>query len=179
MTDWTLMGRPLPSSHLDWDQEFEKYKQSPEFKWNNSGISLEEFKSLWYMEYTHRMWGRAVGAVFFVPAMIFWVKGLEHENFLGPHDVARVSQHRLAAHLSSAVILYSLLAWNAKDILFPAVHLDPARVTPSMVHIRWMAHGCKALVFLTLVSGAFVAGLDAGLVYNSFPKMRPKGASFE
>ena len=65
----------------------------------------------------------------------------------------RVSQYRLAAHLSSAVVLYSVLFWNAKDILAPAFRLDPARVTPAMAGLRKMVLSCKALVFLTLVSG--------------------------
>jgi len=201
MTDWKLMGRPPPSSQLEWDQEFQKYQQSPEFKWKNSDISLEEFKFIWYMEYIHRMWGRTIGAVYYIPAAIFWARGmippalkkrvvlmggllacqgllgwymvksgLDHDNFLGPSDVPRVSQYRLAAHLSSAVVLYSLLFWNAKEILSPAVNIGPGSVTPAMASLRRMVISSKALVFLTLVSGAFVAGLDAGLVYNSFPK---------
>merc|ERR1719325_408674 len=179
MTDWNLVGRPPPSSQAQWEEEFEKYIQ--------------------------RMWGRTIGAVFYVPAAIFWARGmippalkkrvvlmggllawqgllgwymvksgLEHDNFLGPSDVPRVSQYRLAAHLSSAVILYSVFFWNAKEILAPAFKIDPARVTPAMASLRKMVISSKALVFLTLVSGAFVAGLDAGLVYNSFPKFADK-----
>ena len=184
MTDWNLVGRPPPSSQLQWEEEFEKYKLSPEFKWKNFDITLEDFKFIWYMEYIHRMWGRTIGAVFYVPAAIFWARGmipqplkkrillmggllgfqgllgwymvksgLEHDNFLGPCDVPRVSQYRLAAHLSSAVVLYSVLFWNAKDILAPAFRIDPARVTPAMAGLRKMVLSCKALVFLTLVSG--------------------------
>ena len=217
MTDWNLVGRPPPSSQIQWEEEFEKYKLSPEFKWKNSEISMEDFKFIWYMEYIHRMWGRTIGAVFYVPAAIFWARGmipsplkkrillmggllgfqgllgwymvksgLDHDNFLGPSDVPRVSQYRLAAHLSSAVVLYSVFFWNAKEILSPSFKIDAARVTPAMASLRKMVISCKALVFLTLVSGwspflsppqtiislpgAFVAGLDAGLVYNSFPK---------
>merc|ERR1711936_813742 len=96
--------------------------------------------------------------------------GLEHENFLGPSDVPRVSQYRLAAHLSSAVILYSVFFWNAKEILAPAFKIDPAKVTWGLLSFRKLVISSKALAFITLVSGAFVAGLDAGLVYNSFPK---------
>merc|ERR1712198_249910 len=100
--------------------------------------------------------------------------GLDHENFLGPNDVPRVSQYRLAAHLTSAVTLYSFLFWNAKEILFPAFKIEPSQVTPAMAKLRKMVISSKGLVFLTLVSGAFVAGLDAGLVYNSFPKFADK-----
>merc|ERR1711973_814641 len=92
----------------------------------------------------------------------------DHNNFLGPCDVPRVSQYRLAAHLSSAVVLYSFLFWSAKSVLRPSITWS--QVTPSMAAFRKLAISSKALAFITLVSGAFVAGLDAGLVYNSFPK---------
>eukprot|EP00088_Acartia_fossae_P027408 TRINITY_DN2815_c0_g1_i4.p1 TRINITY_DN2815_c0_g1~~TRINITY_DN2815_c0_g1_i4.p1 ORF type:complete len:424 (+),score=109.60 TRINITY_DN2815_c0_g1_i4:38-1309(+) len=201
MTDWALLGRPPPRTQEEWDEEFEKYKLSPEFKWKNFDITMNEFKFIWYMEYGHRMWGRTIGAVFFLPAGVMWARGmfnsavkkrvvlagsllmfqgllgwymvksgLDHENFLGPSDVPRVSQYRLAAHLSSAVVLYSVLFWNAKSILKPAIEFDPAKITPQLAKFRKWTVSSKALAFFTLVSGAFVAGLDAGLVYNSFPK---------
>jgi cytochrome c oxidase assembly protein subunit 15 len=94
--------------------------------------------------------------------------GLDHKNFLGPSDVPRVSQYRLAAHLSSAVVLFSVLFWNAKSVLRPSLTWD--KVTPALNSFRKLVIASKALAFVTLVSGAFVAGLDAGLVYNSFPK---------
>jgi len=199
MTDWTLAGRPPPSSVAEWEVEFDKYKESPEFKWKNSEITLNEFKFIWYMEYGHRMWGRTIGAFFYIPAGVFWARGmltpglkkrvvvagslllfqgllgwymvksgLDHKNFEGPSDVPRVSQYRLAAHLSSAVVLYSFLFWNAKSVLSPSINFS--KVTPAVNSFRKLVISSKALVFITLVSGAFVAGLDAGLVYNSFPK---------
>jgi len=201
MTDWSLMGRPPPSSAEEWQVEFDKYKESPEFKWKNSQITMTEFKFIWYMEYGHRMWGRSIGAFFYLPAIAFWARGmltpavkkrvlvagallgfqgllgwymvksgLDHNNFLGPCDVPRVSQYRLAAHLSSAVVLYSFLFWNAKSILKPSLTWAQGQVTPAMVGFRKLVMASKAMAFITLVSGAFVAGLDAGLVYNSFPK---------
>jgi len=199
MTDWNLMGRPPPSTKEEWEAEFAKYQESPEFKWKNFDITMENFKFIWYMEYGHRMWGRSIGAFFYLPAIGFWASGmltpaikkrvllaggllgfqgllgwymvksgLDHNNFLGPSDVPRVSQYRLAAHLSSAVVLYSFLFWNAKEILRPAFKFT--KVTPEMLKFRKLVISSKALAFITLVSGAFVAGLDAGLVYNSFPK---------
>jgi len=201
MTDWNLVGRPPPRTREEWEEEFEKYKLSPEFKWKNFDITMEDFKFIWYMEYGHRMWGRSIGAFFYLPAIGFWLSGkltpalkkrvllaggllgfqgllgwymvksgLDHNNFLGPSDVPRVSQYRLAAHLSSAVVLYSFLFWNAKEILKPAFKFNPSQVTPAMLSFKKLVISSKALAFLTLVSGAFVAGLDAGLVYNSFPK---------
>ena len=75
----------------------------------------------------------------------------------GPNDVPRVSQYRLAAHLSSAVVLYSVLFWNAKEILAPAWKMAPEKVTPALAQLRKMVISSKALVFLTLVSGAFIS----------------------
>jgi len=81
-----------------------------------------------------------------------------------------VVQYRLAAHLSSAVVLYSFLAWNAKSVLRPSQEFSPVAPRSALQRFRRLVLASKGLAFLTLVSGAFVAGLDAGLVYNSFPK---------
>ncbi|KAJ9576533.1 hypothetical protein L9F63_025574, partial [Diploptera punctata] len=169
-------------------------------------ISFFLFSSYFYRWiYGHRMWGRAIGAVFYIPAAVFWARGwfkagmkkrivafgtlialqglmgwymvqsgLE-DRFDGQSDIPRVSQYRLAAHLSLAFILYTLLLWSAFDHLIPAEKLKTA-VTSSARKFRWLCHSCKGMVFLTafislLLNCAFVAGLDAGLVYNSFPKM--------
>ncbi|KAJ8943700.1 hypothetical protein NQ314_009673 [Rhamnusium bicolor] len=151
-------------------------------------------------------WGRAIGAVFLLPAVYFWARGrlppgmkkrvlafgtligaqglmgwymvksgLE-DRFHGENDVPRVSQYRLAAHLSLAFVLYTLLFWSALDQLIPAqtVAIASKAAIKASRRFRWLAHTSKGLVFLTAVSGAFVAGLDAGLVYNSFPKMGDK-----
>jgi len=100
--------------------------------------------------------------------------GLDHKNFEGPCDVPRVSQYRLAGHLSLAMIFYSLLTWSSFSILLtptPALSSAAKASRSALLRFRGLAMGAKALVFLTAVSGAFVAGLDAGLVYNSFPLM--------
>lgn len=163
-------------------------------------MTLSEFKFIYFMEYGHRMWGRAIGAFFALPAAYFWARGrfskpmkirvlifgaligiqglmgwymvrsgLE-DRFHKQDDVPRVSQYRLASHLTFAFVLYSLFLWNAFDHLIPAEKLAGA-VSKSAGTFRKLAHGTKGMIFLTALSGAFVAGLDAGLVYNSFPKM--------
>ena len=90
----------------------------------------------------------------------------------------RVSQYRLAAHLSAAMVLYSFMLWNSLSILKPPKKIAMEQFNKmdamSLVKFRKLAMGTKGLVFLTAVSGAFVAGLDAGLVYNSFPLMAGK-----
>ncbi|CAH1398465.1 unnamed protein product [Nezara viridula] len=202
MVTWKLFGEKPPFNQADWEKEFELYKQFPEYKMKNMDITLEEFKRIWWMEYAHRMWGRCIGAAFLFPATYFWTKGyfssamkkrvfafglliaaqglmgwymvksgLE-DRFPTQNDVVRVSQYRLASHLSLAFILYTAFLWSALDHLIPAQKLT--EITKSARRFRGLAHASKGLVFLTAFSGAFVAGLDAGLVYNSFPKMGDK-----
>ncbi|XP_042899065.1 heme A synthase COX15 [Parasteatoda tepidariorum] len=197
MVDWHLFKEFPPMSREAWVLEFEKYKKFPEFKQNNCDMTLEEFKFIWYMEYTHRMWGRAVGAAFLLPAIYFWKKKwlsgpmqkrvlifgslILGQGLLGwymvksglkenpePDGVARVSQYRLAAHLGMAFAVYSLMLWSGLSLLLPP---KPIEFSQKLSKFRRFAHGTKGLIFLTAFSGAFVAGIEAGLVYNSFPKM--------
>ncbi|GFV21977.1 cytochrome c oxidase assembly protein COX15 homolog [Trichonephila clavipes] len=197
MVDWHLFKEFPPLSREAWVLEFEKYKQFPEFKQNNPDMTLEEFKWIWHMEYGHRMWGRLVGAAFLLPAIYFWRRNMLSgpmkkrvaifgslvlgQGLLGwymvksglvenpePDGVARVSQYRLAAHLGMAFILYSLMLWSGLSLLVPP---EKVEITKSLVKFRRFAHGTKGLIFLTAFSGAFVAGIEAGLVYNTWPKM--------
>ncbi|KAG4065823.1 hypothetical protein HA402_012501 [Bradysia odoriphaga] len=203
MVNWKLLGERWPKTEDEWIAEFEKYKQYPEFKLKNPDISLSDFKSIFFMEYAHRMWGRLIGGVFAIPAIYFWSRGylskqlkpriLIYGTLIGiqglmgwymvksglenrfnePNDVPRVSQYRLATHLSLAFILYVSMFWAALDNLIPAQKLATA-ATKGALRFRQLAMVAKTLIFCTAVSGAFVAGLDAGLIYNSFPKMADK-----
>ncbi|RWS16622.1 cytochrome c oxidase assembly protein COX15-like protein, partial [Dinothrombium tinctorium] len=198
MVDWHLFKEFPPMSSEQWQLEFNKYQQFPEYKLRNMNMTIDEFKKIWYMEYIHRMLGRNIGAVFFIPAAYFWYKkwftksmkkrvfafgglllfqgllgwymvksGLEDETATKYAD-PRVSHYRLAAHLGTAFVFYSLLLWSGLSHILPA---QQAPVTPKMITFRRLAHTTKGLVFLTALSGAMVAGLEAGLIYNSFPKM--------
>ncbi|XP_068240461.1 heme A synthase COX15-like [Palaemon carinicauda] len=198
MTDWHLFGKKPPLTQAEWEKEFAQYKEFPEYKLKNMDMSLNEFKFIWWMEYGHRQWGRLIGTVFLLPASYFWYKGwfskmlkkrvfacgvligcqgllgwymvksgLE-DRFTEPSDVPRVSQYRLMSHLGMAFILYSLFLWNALGVVYPAQKVK--QVTAQAMKFRRLAHITKGWVFLTAMSGALVAGLDAGLVYNSFPK---------
>lgn len=163
-------------------------------------MTVDEFKFIFLMEYGHRMWGRLIGGFFALPATFFWYKGYFNrgmkirvgifgaligiqglmgwymvksgleDRFHGENDVPRVSQYRLASHLSFAFVLYTLFFNSALDHLVPAQKLA-GQVTAAAIRFRGLAHLTKGMVFVTAISGAFVAGLDAGLVYNSFPKM--------
>ncbi|XP_780720.2 cytochrome c oxidase assembly protein COX15 homolog [Strongylocentrotus purpuratus] len=200
MTDWHLIkGMRPPTTQEQWEAEFERYKQFPEYKYVHKGITLQQFKFIWTMEYSHRMWGRAIGLAFFIPAAIFWKKGwiskslkprlgiygslLVFQGLLGwfmvksgleepaKHDIPRVSQYRLAAHLGSAFVLYSLMLWGGLSQILKPLTIANSK---NLSLLRKCAHGSMAIIFTTAMSGAFVAGLDAGLVYNSFPKMADK-----
>ncbi|OQV17970.1 Cytochrome c oxidase assembly protein COX15-like protein [Hypsibius exemplaris] len=199
ITEWQpIRGVRPPLSHIEWTVEFEKYQESPEFKHKNGNITLSEFKWIWYMEYAHRLWGRAVGLAITVPAAFFWAKGwlsptmkkkvlafgalVGFQGFLGwymvrsglkekqnQYEIPRVSQYRLCAHLSAALLLYTGLVWEGMSHLLKPQRLG---VPHSQLRtIRHLSHGVVAAIFFTALSGAFVAGLDAGLVYNSWPKM--------
>jgi len=201
MVDWRLIKDMLPpKNQQEWIDEFEKYKEFPEWKYHNKdrNMSLADFKFIYYMEYAHRMWGRAIGLAFLIPAAVFWKKGffngtmkkrivalsslLGFQGFLGWYmvksglnepkkstDIPRVSHYRLAAHLGSAFLLYTGMLWSSLECIF-----KPQQSTAdSMVLLKAAkrSHYLMAIIFTTAVFGAFVAGLDAGLVYNSFPKM--------
>ncbi|KAL8187519.1 UNVERIFIED_CONTAM: Cytochrome c oxidase assembly protein cox15 [Gekko kuhli] len=198
MVDWHLVREMKPpQTQQEWETEFQKYQQFPEFKILNHDMTLTEFKFIWYMEYSHRMWGRLVGLTYIIPAAYFWRKGYLNrslksrvlalcglicfQGLLGwymvksgleektdSHDIPRVSQYRLAAHLGSALVLYCSSLWTGLSLLLPQHKLPE---THQLLRLRRFTYGTAGLVFLTAISGAFVAGLDAGLVYNSFPKM--------
>lgn len=198
MVDWHLVREMKPpQSQAEWEAEFSKYQQFPEFKIMNHDMTLPEFKFIFYMEWGHRMWGRLVGLAYILPTMYFWKKGYFNRSMKGKvlglcgfvffqgllgwymvksgleekpesYDIPRVSQYRLSAHLGSALLLYCASLWTGLTLLRPPHKLVE---TKSLLQLRRFAKGTGALVFLTALSGAFVAGLDAGLVYNSFPKM--------
>lgn len=197
-------------SAADWDSEFEKYRASPEFKLLNPHMTLDEFKKIYFMEWFHRVWGRAVGMTFVLPAIYFvarrrvslpmafnlagisaligfqgvigwWmVKSGLKDDLFAPGSHPRVSQYRLTAHLSAAVLCYSWMLVSALTVLRtrrllanPAAGLDlvAALKNPALSTLRRSVKGITGLVALTIVSGALVAGLDAGLIYNEFPQM--------
>ncbi|UJR20724.1 hypothetical protein I4U23_023846 [Adineta vaga] len=198
MTNWHwLNDMNPPRTDEAWQAEFERYKRFPEYEQMNREMSLAEFKKIYYMEFAHRMWGRATGLIFAFPACIFWYRGLfdkamkirvlvfggliAAQGALGWYMVksglhkdtlidgrASVSPYRLAAHLGTAFILYSGLLWNSFKFLS-----KPDVYSATRVPRAWGmgVHSLLSLIFVTVVAGAFVAGLDAGLVYPTFPKM--------
>ncbi|KAA6429600.1 MAG: cytochrome c oxidase assembly COX15-like, partial [Trebouxia sp. A1-2] len=202
MTDWKFTGERPPQSLAEWQVEFEKYKQSPEYRKVNRRMSLDEFKFIYWMEYAHRMWGRALGFVFAVPAVYFGVRGYINmalakslglfflmggtQGLVGwwmvksglqepksEWDTPRVSPYRLAAHLTSAFVIYSGLLWTTLNMFFPtsAAAVAPSSAVAGTAALRKVAHPLAALIAITAISGVFVAGMDAGHAYNDFPYM--------
>ncbi|KAJ6814313.1 cytochrome c oxidase assembly protein COX15 isoform X2 [Iris pallida] len=200
MTDWKFTGSLPPLSEEQWLLEFEKYKQSPEYKRVNKGMNLEDFKFIYWMEYAHRMWGRGLGVMFALPCTYFLAKGFitrqlglrlsalfalgGTQGLIGwwmvksgleepPSEYVqpRVSPYRLATHLVSAFVIYCGILWTALSVVMP----EPPNGSVSWVNgaakIRKLALPVSLLVGITALSGAFVAGNDAGHAFNTFPKM--------
>lgn len=189
MVEWRpVTGWLPPLSEAEWQRVFALYQDSPEFRRVNSAMTLAEFKTIFWWEFVHRLWGRLIGVAFFVPLVAFLATGRIHRQ-LAPrlfglfllgglqgavgwwmvasglvHDPA-VSQYRLAAHLSLALVLYVAVLWIGLGLL-----LGPRGGAAD--RRRWgEGMAVAALLALTIVAGAFVAGLDAGLAYNTFPLM--------
>lgn len=184
-----LIGALPPMSESAWTAMFDLYKQSPEFIHRNSWMDLSDFKAIFFWEWGHRLLGRLIGLAYALPLVWFTVRrqipsgkapvlwlilalgGVQggmgwYMVSSGLVDRPDVSHFRLAAHLGLAVLLYGLMVWAGRDI---QTGRAPVRDLPAALRL----HGWIGLyaVILTMIWGAFTAGLDAGLVYNSFPRM--------
>jgi len=189
IVDWKpLTGFFPPTSQVEWETLFASYKTSPEFVKINFWMTTDDFKSIYWLEYLHRLWGRLIGLVFLLPYLLIVIRrkipfllslklgGLFSliclQGIIGWYmvksglvDEPFVSQYRLALHLGLAFLIFGLLFWFAINFLTPRRHK-----TRSV----WLRSGSLIIVyctFITIISGAFVAGLDAGLTYNTFPLM--------
>ncbi|CAM8952986.1 unnamed protein product [Rhodiola kirilowii] len=200
MTEWKFTGTLPPQSDEEWSVEFEKYKQSPEYKRVNRGMGMEDFKFIYWMEYAHRMWGRALGVVFALPFSYFLYKGYitkqlgyqlsalfalgAGQGLIGwwmvksgleepasEYVQPRVSPYRLAAHLTSAFAIYSGIVWTALSVVMPEPPSGSLAWVRGAVQLKKIARPVGILVGVTAISGAFVAGNDAGHAFNTFPKM--------
>jgi len=183
------MGIIPPLSEEDWTATFDKYKQFPEYQ-TNVAMDLDGFKSIFLLEYVHRIWGRMIGMIFLIPLLYFLIKKtITHtmlpklvimfllgamQGLLGWYMVKSglasnpyVSQYRLTAHLIAAFIIYAYIFWAALDLLFPR----PAPSKNNTLLLQRFALAVTGLLVITVISGGFVAGLKAGFAYNTFPLM--------
>ena len=186
--EWAPVSGILPPlSETEWQRLFALYKQIPEYRQDHADMTLAGFKTIFWWEYLHRLWGRLIGLVFAVPFVWFWATGRlgrrralvllglfalgAAQGGLGWYMVASgfadrtdVSQYRLVAHLALALAIYGGLLWLALETLTPR-----ARTVPSSLSVALGLF--LALTGLTILSGGFVAGLNAGFIYNTFPLM--------
>jgi heme a synthase len=187
ITEWKpVIGIVPPLSAADWAAEFARYQQIPEYRAIHFAMSLDEFKSIYYWEYVHRLLGRLIGVAFALPFIWFLARrrlpwrpapplaGILLLGFLqgalgwymvesGLADRVEVSQYRLVAHLALALAIYAAILWTALGI----VGGSPG----ASAGWRRAADAVLALVAVTILAGGFVAGTRAGLTYNTFPLM--------
>lgn len=187
ITEWKpITGALPPIGEAAWLEAFAKYKATPEFQIKHSYMNLADFQAIYFWEWLHRLWGRLIGLVFAVPFVFLWATGRVPRPLVGRligllalgglqggigwfmvqsglADRPDVSHYRLALHLVTALVIYGLLLWVAIGLLRPGSGADAGT----------RRHGWTALALLavTVVWGAFVAGLDAGRAYNTWPLM--------
>jgi cytochrome c oxidase assembly protein subunit 15 len=186
IVEWKPVTGTLPPLTQDaWEAEFAKYRAIPQYQAINRGMSLEQFKTIYWWEWAHRMLGRTIGAAFLLPFLWFLWRGWVDPQLRrrlwaifalgavqgavgwwmvasGLADRISVSQYRLAFHLTLACVIYAALLWTAQRL---AQRAPPATST----RLRASALALLALVVVQIYFGALVAGLDAGLAYNTWP----------
>lgn len=193
IVEWQpIVGTMPPITQQDWDVLLEKYRATPQYQQVNKGMSVDEFKSIFWWEYFHRLLGRLIGLVFFIPFVYFLIKkqidrplgikltgifvlgGLQ--GFMGWYMVMsglvndpHVSQYRLTAHLGLAFIIFAAMFWVAMGLLSPQPVSQQA--DEKIQGLRKFSFGLSLLIFIMILSGGFVAGIRAGMAYNTFPLM--------
>ena len=187
ITEWDpIMGAIPPLTDAQWAEAFAKYQKIPQYLLENRGMSLDAFKGIFWWEWTHRLLGRLLGAAFFVPFVWFAWKGAIRKSdwprmlllfvlgglqgFIGWWMVesgletrVSVSQYRLAIHLGTALLLLVAILWIALEYLRDLKTGKSKSAGPALA--------LAALVYVQMLLGALVAGLHAGLIYNTWPDM--------
>lgn len=187
MVEWQpILGTIPPLSNAAWLEAFAKYQQYPEYQQINLGMTLAEFKVIFWYEYLHRVLGRLIGLLFFIPLVVFALRRMLRPGLLprlllllvlggcqgllgwymvqsGLVDRPDVSQYRLTAHLGLAVAIYAYIIWLV-------LGLAGGQRLLTAESPRWPLL-LVALVYLMILSGGFVAGTDAGLSYPTWPMM--------
>ena len=189
ITQWNLISGILPPLNLEeWKNSFNLYKEIPEYQLLNSSMSLDEFKYIYWWEYIHRMLGRLIGLLYIIPLLFFTFKNflkkekiislylifllIVFQGFIGWYMVKSgltertdVSHYRLSLHLIVAFIIFILLIWNYLSINFKK-EINTSKKIPYNMSFLFLL-----LILLQVLTGAFVSGLDAGQIYNSWPLM--------
>lgn len=190
MVEWDpIFGIIPPLEQADWERDFQLYRQSPEFRQINAGMDLDGFKNIYWFEYGHRVLGRTIGTVFLLPFLFFLIRGWLRralvprlvvmfilgglQGLLGWYmvksglvDNPHVSQYRLTAHLGLAILIYAYMFYVALGLW-----LGERRAAITPAGLRRTTTLLVVMIFITILSGGFVAGLKAGHAYNTFPLM--------
>ena len=197
ITEWRPVTGAIPPLNSEiWQAEFEKYMRTGQYQRVNRGMSLEEFKAIYWWEWGHRLLARLIGIAFLLPMLWFLITRTLGRNLIrrlimifalgaaqavvgwymvqsGLADRTEVSQYRLAGHLGLAFIIIGLTLWTALDVLCPITQ-------PALKGLRVATPILMASVFLQVILGALVAGLRAGYRFNTWPLMEgefvPRGA---
>ena len=188
ITEWQpIHGVVPPLNAAEWEEEFAKYRQIPQYEIINQGMSLVEFKMIYWWEWAHRLLGRLIGIIFLLPAVFFWATGRIERRMKGPlvalfllgglqgavgwwmvtsglAERTDVSQYRLAIHLTLACAILAYTVWLARG-------LAPLPVGPARAGLRIVAAMFVVMVLLQIFFGGLVAGLNAGMTYNTWPLM--------
>src|SRR5882757_7332299 len=188
IVEWKpLTGTLPPLTEAQWTQAFEGYKSIPQYRELNAGMSLSEFKTIFWWEWSHRLLGRVIGAAYLLPFLFFLWRGavggeLKRRLWLifglgalqgavgwwmvasGLSERLEVSQYRLATHLVLALVIFAAIVWTLRRMSG-----RPQIVVPSRLKITSVL--LLALTFLQIYFGALVAGLRAGRVYNTWPEI--------
>jgi cytochrome c oxidase assembly protein subunit 15 len=186
IVEWKPVTGVLPPfSQAEWQKEFAKYQAIPQYRELNRGMSLDAFKTIYWWEWSHRALARLTGAVFLLPLLFFLWRGAIPAGLRlrlwaifaagaalgavgwwmvssGLTQGVSVSQYRLAFHLTLATTIYAAILWTAQQLADQPASTAPARV-------RFGALALAALLLIQIYLGALVAGLDAGLVFNTWP----------
>lgn len=190
IVDWKpFTGIIPPMTKADWMAAFQEYQQFPEFKTVNASMTLEGFKEIYLIEYFHRALGRLIGVLLLVPFLYFWIKkslpsflkgrllfvfllgGLQglmgwYMVQSGLIDQPEVSHLRLTAHLVLAIWILAIVLWSLFQLTEPEYKESIQSLTP-----RRLTSTAMISITLTIIYGGFVAGLKAGLIYNTYPLM--------
>lgn len=194
IVEWRpVTGMIPPLTEAQWLAEMDKYRAIPEYQVQNRGMSLEAFKVIYWWEWSHRFLGRLIGLAFAIPFLIFFfTRRIERalvprlvlmfalggaQGALGWFMVMSglserldVSQYRLTAHLGLAFVIFAFILWTAFDLITRA----PSKPAPQLHPLAQATAFFAALVYLQILLGGFVAGLDAGFTYNTWPLMDGK-----
>lgn len=188
IVEWKpITGVVPPLTEQQWQSTFKEYQAIPQYRELNQGMSLSQFKAIYFWEWTHRLLARTTGAVFLIPFLVFLWRGAIPpplrvrlwlifagggalgvvgwwmvSSGLAGSSLVKVSQYRLAFHLTLACAIYAAILWTAQQIAPRVLEEAPRR-------LRLTARAIAVLVLLQIYLGALVAGTDAGLAYNTWP----------